>query len=77
MIPYNPIGIADSFPYFCEALIEFKDPPKDLEYTFQNLIFTYKQCLGPQEWTNYIESFPAPLKAELNSRFKLIGGSHQ
>jgi transportin-1 len=27
MIPYNPIGIADSFPYFCEALIEFKEPP--------------------------------------------------
>lgn len=34
MIPYNPIGIADSFPYFCEALIEFNDPPAELEYTF-------------------------------------------
>jgi transportin-1 len=34
MIPYNPIGIAESFPYFCEALIEFKAPPRDLEYTF-------------------------------------------
>ena len=42
MIPYNPIGIADSFPYFCEALIEFNDPPTDLETIFQNLIFTYK-----------------------------------
>ncbi len=42
MIPYNPIGIADSFPYFCEALVEFSDPPAELEYTFQNLIFTYK-----------------------------------
>lgn len=27
MIPYNPIGIGESFPYFCEALIEFRDPP--------------------------------------------------
>ena len=26
MIPYNPIGIAESFPYFCEALVEFKNP---------------------------------------------------
>jgi transportin-1 len=26
MIPYNPIGIAENFPYFCEALIEFKNP---------------------------------------------------
>lgn len=31
MIPFNPIGIADSFPYFCEALVEFTDPPPDLE----------------------------------------------
>jgi len=31
MIPFNPIGIADSFPYFCEALIEFVDPPQELE----------------------------------------------
>jgi transportin-1 len=34
MIPYNPIGIAESFPYFCEALIEFNDPPEELEYIF-------------------------------------------
>jgi len=34
MIPFNPIGIADSFPYFCEALIEFSDPPNELEQTF-------------------------------------------
>ena len=58
MIPYNPIGIADSFPYFCEALIEFSDPPQELEHIFQNLIFTYKQCLGEEEWNSYIESFP-------------------
>ncbi len=71
MIPYNPIGIADSFPYFCEALVEFSDPPADLEQTFHNLIFTYKQCLGNEEWTRYIESFPSVLQSELNSRFKL------
>lgn len=47
MIPYNPVGIAESFPYFCEALVEFQDPPKDLEHMFQNLLATYKQCLGP------------------------------
>jgi len=34
MIPYNPIGIADSFPYFCEALVEFTDPPQELESVF-------------------------------------------
>ena len=31
MIPFNPIGISESFPYFCEALVEFNDPPLDLE----------------------------------------------
>jgi hypothetical protein len=38
MIPYNPIGITDSFPFFCEALVEFQHPPPELEQTFQNLI---------------------------------------
>ena len=72
MIPYNPIGITDSFPYFCEALIEFDDPPTELEYTFKNIIQTYKQCLGEQEWAKYIETFPMVLKQELNNRFKLM-----
>ena len=58
MIPYNPAGISDSFPFFCEALVEFKKPPEDLESIFSNLIWTYKQCLGEEEWINYIESFP-------------------
>ena len=71
MIPYNPIGIGESFPYFCEALIEFRDPPQDLENVFQNLIFTYKYCLGEKEWESYIQSFPPVLKNELISRFKL------
>lgn len=31
MIPYNPIGITDSFPSFCEALVEFSNPPAELE----------------------------------------------
>lgn len=34
MIPHNPLGIADSFPYFCEALVEFTDPPNKLEKVF-------------------------------------------
>jgi len=34
MIPYNPTGIADGFTYFCEAIVEFKEPPKDLEKIF-------------------------------------------
>lgn len=42
MVPFNPIGIADSFPYFVEALVEFSDPPAELEQVFQNLIYTYK-----------------------------------
>jgi hypothetical protein len=31
MIPYNPIGIVDSFTFFCEALVEFPDAPPTLE----------------------------------------------
>jgi len=46
MISFNPLGIADSFPYFCEALVEFKEAPLDLEKIFQGLILSYKQCLG-------------------------------
>ncbi len=38
MIPFNPIGIAESFPFFCEAIVEFKNPSQELEYIFKNLI---------------------------------------
>ena len=61
MIPFNPQGIigkADSFIYFCEALVEFQNPPPELESLFQGLIKTYKQCLGAQQWIAYIDSFP-------------------
>jgi hypothetical protein len=34
MIPHNPLGIADSFPYFCQALVEFKTPSAELEKLF-------------------------------------------
>lgn len=71
MIPFNPIGIAESFPYFCEALVEFKNPSQELEYIFKNLIQTYKQCLGADDWNAYLESFPEALRNELNSRFQL------
>jgi transportin-1 len=71
MIPFNPVGIAESFPYFCEALVEFKNPTSELEYIFKNLIQTYKVCLGEATWTAYLDSFPMSLREELNSRFNL------
>ena len=69
MIPYNPDGIAESFPYFCEALVEFNNPSKELEYIFQKLIKTFRECLGPKQWSAYTESFPSVLREELNKRF--------
>lgn len=41
MIPYNPIGITENFPYFCEAIIEFPNPPNELEHMFSNLLVTF------------------------------------
>jgi hypothetical protein len=82
MTPYNPEGIADCFPYFCEALVEFKNPPADLEYIFQNIIGTFRQCLGTDNWNSTMESFPPVLRDELQSRFKIgrnvsLGGNKQ
>ncbi len=54
MIPFNPIGISESFPNFCEALVEFKNPSQELEYIFKNLIQTYKKCLGAEVWNSYL-----------------------
>lgn len=72
MIPFNPVGIAESFPYFCEALVEFKNPTSELEHIFKNLIQTYKVCLGEATWSAYLDSFPDSLRGELNSRFNLL-----
>jgi len=74
MIPYNPIGITDSFPFFCEALVEFSHPPPELEQTFQNLILTYQKCLGQEVWQQYLESFPEGLKTQFLERFKVSVG---
>lgn len=77
MIPYNPIGIAEGFPYFCEALVEFKNPSQDLEHIFHNLIMTFRQCLGSQEWDAYMDSFPPQLRDELYARFRLAKSAPQ
>jgi hypothetical protein len=69
MIPFNPMGIADSFPEFCEALIEFKEASEELQYIFRNLLMTYKKCLGDETWNTYLESFPPALRTQLNTRF--------
>jgi transportin-1 len=69
MIPHNPLGIKDSFPYFCEALVEFKDTTPELERQFQSLIETFKNCYGEENWNSYINDFPPSLKNDIISRF--------
>jgi len=62
MIPHNPMGITEAFPQFCQALLSYKNPPADLEKQFQNLMKTYKQCIGQASWDQYLHTFPESIR---------------
>ena len=70
MIPCNPLGVVNQFPYLCDALVEYKDPPAELEEMFRNLLTSYKHSVG-EKWLDYLESFPSDLKEQLKGRFGL------
>ena len=66
----NPTAGLKHFPYFCDAVVEFKNPGEELEKIFQCIMTTFKNSIGVQ-WTRYFAEFPADLRSELARRFGL------
>ncbi|CAB4483237.1 unnamed protein product [Rhizophagus irregularis] len=52
MIQVNPNGIAKSFLYFCDAVVQWQHPPPELNEIFRKILTGFKQMMGPN-WEAY------------------------
>ncbi|CAG8571826.1 5868_t:CDS:10, partial [Racocetra persica] len=64
MIQVNPNGIAKSFLYFCDAVVQWQQPPDELNEIFR------KQMMGPN-WEAYTNHFPQHIRQRLHERYGL------
>jgi len=66
----NTKAIMNDFPYFCSAVVHYKDPRPELHEIFKGMLETFKASVGDEEtWRNYIEKFPDDLKRNLIKRY--------
>jgi len=68
VILVNALGALKYFPYFCDAVIEYKNPGEDLEKLFKGILTSFKESIG-EKWAGYVSAFPADLRQKLNQRF--------
>mmetsp|Transcript_9942 Transcript_9942/g.16712 ORF Transcript_9942/g.16712 Transcript_9942/m.16712 type:complete len:95 (+) Transcript_9942:651-935(+) len=67
----NTNGIINDFPYFCSALVHYKEPKPELHNIFRGMLHTFKQAFGEENWRQSVDEFPPELKAGLKSKFDL------
>ena len=65
----NSKAIQAHFPYFCSAIVDYKNPRQELHLIFKAILETFKQSCGDEYWAEYINKFPEDLKRGLINRF--------
>lgn len=70
MIQVNPNGIAKSFLYFCDAVVQWQQPPDELNEIFRKILNGFKQMMGPN-WEAYTNHFPHHIRQRLLERYGL------
>jgi transportin-1 len=70
-IGHNTAGITKDFAYFCSAVVHYRDPPQKLKAIFKNMLQTFKQLTGEENWRNMINKYPDDLKMSLINRYDL------
>lgn len=43
MINVNPLGVANDFIYFCDAIASWQNPQQDLKIMFTNILHGFKE----------------------------------
>ena len=66
MISCNPNGIIKEFIFFCDAIVSWNNPLPDLKEMFTNILFTYVNDIGLEQWKSYSDQFPPPLREKLS-----------
>lgn len=70
-IARNTKGIMNDFPYFCSAIVYYKDPNRELNQIFRGMLHTFKSQCGEDYWKDYLSKFPDDLKHNLMHRYEL------
>lgn len=63
-IAANPQGSLEFFPYLCEAVSGYANPPQPLAQSFYQLLNGFKSMIGPN-WSSYYAQFPEKIKEGL------------
>ncbi|EDV23327.1 uncharacterized protein TRIADDRAFT_50449 [Trichoplax adhaerens] len=69
MISVNPGGVVQDFMYFCDAVASWHSPKEDLKETFHKILHGFKMQVGEENWRNFSNQFPQPLKERLANSY--------
>ncbi|CAF0785363.1 unnamed protein product [Didymodactylos carnosus] len=69
MIMLNPLGVANDFIYVCDAIASWDKPPPELHQKFQQILLTFKQEFGQDQWQQFTDRFPISLKQRLQTQY--------
>ena len=70
MVRKNPQATMQSFPYICDAIASWTNPPKELAEEFHTLLHGFKKSIG-DTWPTYYSSFPKDLIETLSKNYGL------
>ncbi|XP_065175090.1 transportin-1-like [Sycon ciliatum] len=71
VINSNPVGIAQNFVFFCDAVASWTSPPLALQEMFQRILHGFKNEIGEAEWVMVSSQFPTLLLDRLNAVYGL------
>ena len=69
MISVNPGGVVEHFIYFCDAVASWQQPHAELKDMFYKILQGFKAQVGDQNWAQFSEQFPLPLKERLATQY--------
>ncbi|CAG0890893.1 unnamed protein product [Darwinula stevensoni] len=69
MIRLKPDGIAQEFIFFCDAIASWVNPRDDLQQMFHQILHSFKDFVGDENWSRFAEQFPAPLRERLATAY--------
>ncbi len=69
MIILNPLGVTSEFIYVCDAIASWEKPPVELHAKFRDILQTFKQEFGNEQWKQLTDRFPLPLRQRLQIHY--------
>ncbi|KAI0295294.1 ARM repeat-containing protein [Russula brevipes] len=68
LVQVNPMGIAKSLMWFCNAIVRWNQPSEELNSMFQALLTGFKTH-DPQGWAAQVQTFPPAIQERLAQRY--------